>query len=198
MAQGALRVLDRDGLDGLTMRSVGQELGVQAMSLYNHVRDKDDLLDAIAEAVLSGIAIPSLDLAWDDALLALAHELRRAVLAHPHAAPLIASRPLASPAALAPVEATLAALRRAGLEPADAVEAFWAVTSYLVGSLLSEAAARTERRPVSIGPTDLPRGADAELPTLAELAPLIAASDYEAEFSRGLDRLLLTISRRPG
>src|SRR5690242_9860197 len=73
VARGALRVLDRDGLDGLTMRSVGQELGVQAMSLYNHVRDKDDLLDAIAEEVLSGVAIPPLDIAWDDALLALAH-----------------------------------------------------------------------------------------------------------------------------
>jgi AcrR family transcriptional regulator len=197
VATGALRVLDREGLGGLSMRSVGAELGVQAMSLYHHVASKDDLLDAIAEQVIAEVEPGDPGLPWDEALRVLARRLRAAVLAHPHAAPLVASRPLASPAALAPVEASLAALRRGGLEAAAAVQAFWLLSSYLSGALVSEAAAAAEPRPVSIGPTDLPRDPDGQFPTLAELAPVISGSDYAAEFERGLDTLLAAIAPRP-
>src|SRR5207247_2011645 len=75
----ALRVMDEDGLDAVTMRRIGRELGVEAMSLYNHVRDKEDILDSISEAVLSEFQVPSAD-DWTEGLRAAAREYRRLLL----------------------------------------------------------------------------------------------------------------------
>lgn len=197
VAAGALRVLDRDGVAGLTMRAVASELGVHVMSLYNHVADKDDLLDAIAERLGASVAAPPTTLPWDDALRAIAQELRTVVLAHPHAAPLLATRPIAAPTALVPVDAALSALRRAGLEPEDAVSTFWLFGSYLVGALIGEAASIIEQRPVSIGPDQVAAAAgDGPLHALAELTPWIVASTWETEFRRGLEQLIDSVRMR--
>ncbi len=193
VAAGGLRVLDREGLSGLTMRSLGAELGVEAMSLYNHVANKDALLDAVAEQVVAEIRRPDPDAPWRDALRDLYRNLRTAVLAHPHAAPLIATRPLASQAALVPVDATLAALLRGGLSPAAAVSTFWLLTNYAIGALMSEVAYTAERRSVSIGPSGLSRDLGDELAVLAALAPLIEGADYAVEYERGLEVLLAAI-----
>ncbi|MBJ7329751.1 MAG: TetR/AcrR family transcriptional regulator [Solirubrobacteraceae bacterium] len=197
VAEGALRVIDREGLAGLTMRALATELGVHAMSPYNHVEDKDDLLDAVAELLGASVGPPPPSLSWDDTLRAIASALRAVVLTHPHAAPLVASRPIASPAALVPVDAALAALRRGGLGPEEAVTTFWLFGSYVVGALIGEAASLIERRPVSIGPDKVEAAAEAgALPALAELAPWIAASTWEREFDRGLERLIAGVRAR--
>ncbi len=193
VAAGGLRVLDREGLSGLTMRSVGAELGVEAMSLYNHVANKDALLDAVAEQVVAEVRRPEDGTPWQDALRVVYRDLRAAVLAHPHAAPLIATRPLVSQAALVPIDATLAALRRGGLGPAEAVSAFWLLTSYAIGALMSEVAYTAERRSVSIGPSGLSRDLGDELTVLAALAPLIEGADYAVEYERGFEVLLAAI-----
>ena len=74
------------------------------------------------------------------------------------------------------------------------MNAFWLLTAYLTGALLSEAAARTEQRPVSIGPTGF--DAAVQLPTLTALAPLIRGAEYAVEYGRGLDRLLASLTPR--
>lgn len=196
----AIELVDRDGLDALTMRRLGAELGVEAMSLYHHVPSKDALLDAITEEVVAGMEIPPEDTEWEAALRALAGELRRVVLAHPRLAALVATRPLSSSAALAPVEATLAALRRGGLSDEEIVSSFWAFTSYLTGVLLSEAAAMTDARGAVAGPgqaaaAGLPAG---DFPELTALGPALAALDWKREFDRGVDLLLAGLGAERG
>src|SRR5438034_1208948 len=78
----ALRIMDDDGLEAVTMRRIGRELGVEAMSLYNHVRDKEEILDAICEEVLTEFQVPH-EKEWASALRAAAGEYRRLLLAHP-------------------------------------------------------------------------------------------------------------------
>src|SRR3954467_12682736 len=89
--EAALGVMDTEGLDAVTMRRVGRELGVEAMSLYNHVRDKDDILDGIAEEGLGEFEVPSAE-AWDEAARAAAREFRRLLLAHPGVMTLLTER----------------------------------------------------------------------------------------------------------
>lgn len=93
VTSAAIWVADRDGLDAVSMRRVGAELGVEAMSLYNHVRDKRDLLEGVLDSVLSGCAdVPESGDPREDARR-LARSVRSALLDHPNLAPLLATRP---------------------------------------------------------------------------------------------------------
>src|SRR5439155_9252124 len=89
--RAALRVMDEDGLEAVTMRRIGRELGVEAMSLYNHVRDKEDILDSISEAVLGEFRVPEAD-DWSDGLRQAAREYRRLLHAHPNVVTLMTER----------------------------------------------------------------------------------------------------------
>src|SRR5437867_10194051 len=79
--RAALRIMDEEGLEAVSMRRIGRELGVEAMSLYNHVRDKEDILDSICELVLSEFRIPNAD-GWTEGARLAAREYRRLLLAH--------------------------------------------------------------------------------------------------------------------
>src|SRR5215218_7220008 len=89
--EAALEVMDREGLEAVTMRRIGRELGVEAMSLYNHVRDKEDILDAICEEVMAQFRVPDAQ-EWTEAARAGSHEYRRLLLAHPHVITLMTER----------------------------------------------------------------------------------------------------------
>lgn len=117
--EAALTVIDRDGIAALSMRlGYSRLLGVDAKSLYHHVADKDDLLDAVAEHSCSGNSKRQSRRATCGRILkALAHEFRRATLAHPEAAPLVLTRQISTLPGLAPTEAVLSVLRRAELPP---------------------------------------------------------------------------------
>lgn len=134
----ALTVIDGEGMDAVSMRSVAKSLGVDAKSLYNHVADKDDLLDAVAERILGEMRLPEPvgDLRAD--LLAIGHAFRGAALEHPLAAQLVLTRQLDSTAGLAPVEATLSVLRDAGCAAVDAVHIMRALIATMIGTLLRE------------------------------------------------------------
>nr|MBA3820674.1 TetR family transcriptional regulator [Deltaproteobacteria bacterium] len=95
----ALEILDRDGLDALSMRKLGAAVGVEAMSLYNHVANKDALLDGIHERILLSLE-PAAARTWQSFIRHQAVALHRALLAHPKAIPLFATRPAATPAAI--------------------------------------------------------------------------------------------------
>ena len=118
-----LRIVDSDGLDALSMRRLGLELGVDPMAAYRHIPNKGILLDAIVEAVMAEIDIDAADasLEWQDQLRALSLSYLATLMAHPHAAPLIAERSLRTAGSLRVVEKALEIMTEAGVPLVDAV-----------------------------------------------------------------------------
>jgi AcrR family transcriptional regulator len=198
IVEAALAVIDAQGLDSVGMRSVAAQLGVDAKSLYNHVDGKEGLLDAVAEHVLASIRNPALTGVLVDDLRAIAHAFRDAALARPLAATLVLTRQLSSLAGLAPVEAVLSVLRRAGCPPAESVHLLRTLLATSIGTILREAQA---------GPTF---GASATaaiarrkktleasgLPTLVEAAPYLARCDHAAEFDFAVDFMAAAVAAR--
>ena len=199
MLDAALTLVDAQGLDGLTMRRLAGELGVEAMSLYHYFPGKPTLLDGLVERVLSELRPPEAQLPWDERLRRLAQALREVALAHPHLFPLVATRPLRGEAAVVPVEAALDSLREAGLDAEQAVSAFWALVAYLTGAVLAEIAAAIglSDEPVTGLAPDIEAELDqARFPRVHELAPTIAQASFAQEYERGLELLLASLRSR--
>jgi TetR/AcrR family transcriptional regulator, tetracycline repressor protein len=136
----ALALVDEEGLEALSMRRLGARLGVEAMSVYRHVRDKADLLDALHAAVLGDLdAEVSHEGDWRALLGGLAEGLRRTLLRHPKLIPLFATRPVRAAEALVPIVRAWAALERAGFAPDDARKAIIVVGVFTLGHTLGEA-----------------------------------------------------------
>jgi AcrR family transcriptional regulator len=134
----ALRLADAEGLEALSMRNLAQELGVKAMSLYNHVKNKDDLIDGIVDIVVGEIEVPDFKLDWKTAMRRRAISAHEVLLRHPWATMPIVSRINVGPAILQYVDATLGCLHKAGfsLEMADHI---WnAMDSHIYGFTLQE------------------------------------------------------------
>jgi AcrR family transcriptional regulator len=200
----ALRLMDDEGLEAVTMRRLGRELGVEAMSLYNHVEDKEDLLDALATRIMSEFRFPPEDASWREAAWAGAHEWRRILRAHPHAIELFAhrSKPVTSVEGLAPMEFALDLLRRAGLTDEQAVWAFHAIGGFIMGFVMLELG-------VLFGGTDAAEAPSPEalartmpvdqLPAIrACLAYLCNAGDVDEQFDFGLEIMLAGLGARFG
>jgi AcrR family transcriptional regulator len=138
--EAALQVMDSEGLEAVTMRRIGRELGVEAMSLYNHVRDKDDILDGMSDAVMSQFEIPPPTKDWSRDVRAMAREWRRLLSLHPGIMELLAERhkPLEGMHAYRPMDGALETLFRAGLKPREAVQAFNALGGYIMGFVMME------------------------------------------------------------
>lgn len=158
----ALEHIDEQGLPGLTMRRLGQRVGVEAMSLYRYVPGKEELLDGVVERLLGDLRADPEVLqmpthGWQDFLQRLAHGVRRLALAHPKAFPLVASRPPEAPWLRPPlrslewVDAFLAGLVEEGFSDAAAVAAYRSFTSFLLGTLLLEVSAHG----ADVGPLDV-------------------------------------------
>jgi TetR/AcrR family transcriptional regulator, tetracycline repressor protein len=132
----AIEILDRDGLAALSMRRLGTAVGVEAMSLYHHVPNKEALLDGIHERVLLSLEPPRHARTWQAFVRHQAHALHRALRAHPNALPLFATRPAATPAAVDRLEHYLAVLARAGFAPDDALSIIQLVAQLVVGHVM--------------------------------------------------------------
>ena len=195
--EAALALVDREGADTLTMRRLAKELDVAAMSLYNHVRGREDLLDGLSEVMVEQIgAMPRGDEAPPDALRRFARGIRAVATAHPAAFQLVGMRPLRTHAALASVEAALGALRQWGLAEAKATHAYRALISFARGFALAEIAgftleSRARRRLADADAATLPA---TEFPTVVELAPWLRRRAGDAAFEYGLDALLAGIA----
>lgn len=178
--RAALALADREGLKALSMRRLGAELDVEAMTIYHHVPNKDALLDGLVEQLVATIAPPVFETPWRDGIRRYALDLRAALLAHPNLVPLIASRPAITAQNLQVMETALEGLRSAGLAPADALDVIYAVTGFVVGQLVTAA----EGDPVDqLAPLDL-----SGFPLLAEAAK--GPRDAEARFVFALDALV--------
>ena len=138
VVEAAARVADAAGLSGVSMRSVGRELGVEAMSLYHHVRNKDDLLYAMVEAVFAEMALPRDDEAWAVAMRRRACSVREVLTRHPWAIAVLQSRTSPGPATLGHLDALLRCCRRAGFSVALTAHAASLVDSYVYGFVLQE------------------------------------------------------------
>lgn len=134
----AIAVADRGGLGQVSMRNVGRELGVEAMSLYHHIAGKEALLDALVESVFEQIDLPAPGEAWRPAMQRRAASARAVLSAHPWAVGLIESRRNPGPALLRHHEAVLACLRTDGLPVALAAHAFSAIDAYVYGFVVTE------------------------------------------------------------
>jgi AcrR family transcriptional regulator len=189
----ALAIVDAEGLAALTMRRLGAELGVEAMSLYRHVPSKEALLDGIVELIVLEIDVPSdPDGDWEASCRRIARSYRQAAHRHPGAFPLVTTRPLNTPEALRRLEGNFEILRRAGFDEQGAIVAFRTIAAYVRGFALEEVTGRALGAQANRSERQLdPRTLSAqEFPRLAELAPRLVAADRGAEFDRGLDLIL--------
>ncbi|KOV87141.1 TetR/AcrR family transcriptional regulator [Nocardia sp. NRRL S-836] len=180
IVEATLRVLDAEGAAAVGMRSVARVLGVDPKSLYNHVADKDDLLDAVAEHLLAGLVPPERTGDPGHDLRAIADSFRERALRHPGAASLVLTRQLGSLEGLAPVDAVLTVLLDAGAPADEAVHLLRMLLATLIGTLLREVSAAP-----AFGDPDGSRRsvlAESGLPAVASLAPQLARFDRRAEF----------------
>jgi AcrR family transcriptional regulator len=130
------RLADDGGIESLTMRRLGQALGVEAMSLYNHVRNKDDLLDGIVDLVLEEIELPHDAEDWEAGVRRTAISAHEALLRHPWACSLVMSR--FRPARVVYIDALLRSLREAGFSPQAAYHGYHTLDSHILGFTLWE------------------------------------------------------------
>ncbi len=128
----AIEILDRDGMSGLSMRKLGTAVGVEAMSLYNHVPNKDALLDGIHERILLSLET-SHARTWQAFVRHQALALHRALMAHPNAIPLFATRPASTAASTDRLVRYLEVLAHAGFKPMDALSIVQLVAQLVVG-----------------------------------------------------------------
>ncbi|WP_051944543.1 TetR/AcrR family transcriptional regulator C-terminal domain-containing protein [Streptacidiphilus rugosus] len=153
IALTALQVVDELGADGLTMRALAERLGVKAASLYNHVDNKEALVDAVSELVNEEIDHTPLAAAdWRQGLTAYARGYRAVFLRHPNTIALLARRRVEADRALRGYDALLALLGRAGLTPADAAETAAALDYLVLGSALETFTAGFTRTPEDYRP----------------------------------------------
>jgi AcrR family transcriptional regulator len=191
VAEAALALLDAEGRDAVSMRRVARALGVTPMALYNHVRGKQGLADAIAELVAAEAAPPA-DGPWDERVRETALRLRAACRAHPAAVPLLQTTRSMAPPLLAPMEAVLDALAGAGFDRAEALAGWAAVVGLVLGHVTYELGGHGDP------------GAPLPAPVDAETFPRIAAAmalpgrDPDAAFAFALDALVAGLRSRQG
>ena len=200
--EAALQVMDAEGLEAVTMRRIGRELGVEAMSLYNNVQDKDDILDALTELVMSEFELPSPSGDWREDGKNAAREWRRLLRMHPNVMGLMAERrkPLANPESLRPMDTAIGILRGAGLDVRDAVQAFNAFGSYIMGFVIMEQGMMLGHE----GPDEehlgmheeLARLHGSEFPFLVEAFPILHECSTDEQFEFGLDLMMLGLESK--
>ncbi len=146
----ALAVVDRDGLERLTMRALGRELGVDPMAAYHHVPNKGAILQGVVEAILAEIPVPSPDtmMSWPDGVRLIARSYRLALLAHPNALTVASTQPPLTPASLGLIEAAMTLLVRGGLTPLESLEVINGSAALVIGSTVVEAGVTPGSEPI--------------------------------------------------
>jgi AcrR family transcriptional regulator len=200
----ALALVDAEGLDALTMRRLGQQLGRDPMSLYRYAENRAALLDGVSELVLNELATFPRDPDWQVELRRIAHDLRRLALRHPNVVPLLVTRPLSTPlglrplGTLRPLEQILALLIDVGFAPADALHVYRAYYGFLYGHILNELQEfivdpDENEAILRLGLHRLPAK---DFPHLRALAPVLADYDGMAELDEGITILLTGLAAR--
>jgi AcrR family transcriptional regulator len=197
--RAAVVLADTGGVAALTMRRLAEALGVEAMSLYHHVRNKEDILDGMVDTVFAEIQVPA-DAGWRTAMRERALSTREVLRRHPWATPLLESRRTPGPATLRHHDTVIGVLRAGGFPVALTAHAFSALDSYIYGFALQEAALPfdTPEETAALA-AEILRGLPADhYPHLAELTRehvLQPGYDYGDEFGFGLELILDGLER---
>jgi AcrR family transcriptional regulator len=191
----ALSVADSEGIEAVTMRRLARELGVEAASLYHHLRGKDEILDGLVDAVASEIELPVPSANWRVAISQRAHSTRAVLRRHPWAVSLMASRTNPGPATLRLLEAGIRCFREGGFTVPLAAHAISTVDSYVHGFVLQEVNLpfRDESELAAMTAAVMDSFPASEFPYLFELTVqhvLEPGYDYGNEFASGLDVVL--------
>jgi AcrR family transcriptional regulator len=199
--EAAVALADRDGIEGLSMRKLGQELGVEGMALYRHVRDKEAILDGIVDVVMSEVAAPDRPADWKAGLRGLALASRSTMLLHPWAPAVIVTRPEVGPATLLHIDRVLGLLDAAGFSLDVAHHALHVLGSRVFGFTQDPFNDTTDVRPDPERAAAIAQALAAIYPNVGKLA--MAAShdgglggcDDDFEFAFGLDLILDGLDR---
>ncbi len=197
--RAALAIADAEGLDALSMRRIGQELGVEAMSLYNHVDGKDEILDGIVQLVFEEIALPAPDDEWKEAMRRRATSAREVLLRHPWALGMLEARTRnSSPRRLRYYDSVLGALRGAGFNDEMAMRAFAVLDAYIYGSILQELSLPfSDDAGLQAVGSDLLQQMAEQYPHLTAVTRGVMSSGYDrgAEFRAGLELVLAALEQ---
>ena len=194
--EAGVALADREGIAELSMRRLGQEVGVEAMSLYNHVRNKEELLNGMVDIVFSEIDLPAAGEDWPRAMRRRAISARHVLKRHPWAIGLMESRAQPGPATLRHHDSVLRNLRLGGMSIEMAAHAYSLLDSYIYGFTLNEQSLPFDSSPAKVAEVagnimrDMPAG---EYPYLTEMAVEHAMKpgyDYGNEFEFGLKMII--------
>src|SRR5438132_7094076 len=192
--RAAISLADRDGIESLSMRKLGHKLGVEAMSLYNHVRNKVDMLDGMVDVVFGEIDLPANGIDWRTAMRQRAISARQALSRHPWAIGLMESRATPGPATLRHHDAVLGSLRTAGFSVDLAAHAYSILDGYTYGFTLTELTLPFRNSEIAEVAGNIMEGfRPGDYPHLAEMAvdrAMKPGYNYGDEFEYGLDLIL--------
>jgi AcrR family transcriptional regulator len=197
----AVAFADQNGIASLSMRKLGEALGVEAMSLYNHIANKDELLDGMVDLVFSEIELPPGTDDWKTAMRTRAQSARQSLARHPWAIALMSTRTSPGPATLRHHDAVIGSLRTAGFSIDLAAHAFSALDSYIYGFALQEATLPLGETPEETAEVarmmvqQFPRELYPHLYDFTINHVLKPGYDYAAEFEPGLDLILDSLER---
>ncbi len=203
--EAAVALADREGIGSVSMRRLGQELGVDPMSIYNHVRDKDDLLDGMVDVVVGEIGpLPSPGRGWKAATRATILSARATMLRHPWAARIIESRSAPSPSTLRYMDELVGMLRTGGFSLDLTHHALHVLGSRIFGfnqDLFDDSDAGADPAATAAITAAIAEQMAASFPNVAELAAAVShdgglgACDDDVEFAFGLDLILDGLER---
>ena len=192
--EAALRVMDEEGLEAVSMRRVAREVGVEAMSLYHHVEDKEDLLDGICERVMAEFDFPEPVDDWAENCRRGARAWRCLLQAHPAVMRLFAEQrgPVRSIDSMRPMEFALEILRGAGLSDRDTAQAFHAFGGYIQGFVMMELgsiAGGSDEEHMKMH-AELAAAMPGEFPALQAVSKYFAECEPDEQFEFGLELLI--------
>jgi len=198
--RAAVDLADTGGVESLSMRKLAQALGVEAMSLYRHVRNKGDMVDGMVDLVFGEIGLPPQELDWKSAMRQRATSAREVLARHPWSIALMESRSTPGPATLHHHDAVLGALREAGFSIALAAHAYSVLDSYIYGFALEQASLPFQTSEEAVEVADgirrqFPVDAYPHLMEIALKHVLQPGYDYANEFVFGLDLILDGLER---
>lgn len=194
--RAAVALADQGGIGSVTMRRLGQELGVEAMSLYKHVKNKDDLLDGIVDLVVGDIDVPPAGTPWKEAMRHRAVSAHEVMLAHPWAALQVMSRFNIGPGMTRYLDATLGRLREGGFSIDSALDAWHTLDSHIYGFTLQELGLPFDVEETQQVSADVLQQLPVdEFPHVVEVITKIMQTGRVEDFEFGLDLILDGLER---
>lgn len=198
VVEAAVEFADKHGVAELSMRKLAATLDVEAMSLYNHVKDKGDLLDGMIDHVFTSIRIPDGGLGWQDQVRLIGQAAMDRFAAHPWVSTLLMQRGNFGPGALAFMNHVIGILFEAGFEEEDVHHAWQMLASHTMGySFQSSGGPGVQEKDYSGFEEDLPRLA-ASFPYVVRLAPFLIECSWDGEYMFGLEIIIDGLESRLG